>query len=178
MNKLFLHKPTLEELYYREKILSDPYTMDYNKGYNLDGDDYDNETGCIKFSVEKWSDWYNWFVLGEPERFYAYIVSKKDNTFIGEVNLHKNIQNNWYDVGIVIEEKYQGNKYASEALNLLLKQAFDVFDADAVHNDFEYSRKAAVKAHLNAGFSIVGEHNDICDLLITKSDYYKKLKNK
>ena len=38
MNRLELHVPTIEELDYRQRIMSDPKTMSYNKGYDLDLD--------------------------------------------------------------------------------------------------------------------------------------------
>ena len=49
MNRLYLHIPRLEELDYRQKILLQPDTMAYNKGFHLQFIDYDNETGCIYF---------------------------------------------------------------------------------------------------------------------------------
>ena len=47
MNRLELYVPTIEELDYRQKIMSDPETMSYNKGYDLDFDGYHKDTGCI-----------------------------------------------------------------------------------------------------------------------------------
>lgn len=46
---LYLHIPAYEELWYRQKIIQDPDTMSYNKGYDLNFNDYDKETGCIDF---------------------------------------------------------------------------------------------------------------------------------
>ncbi|MBS4538491.1 hypothetical protein GOQ27_08445 [Clostridium sp. D2Q-11] len=48
--RLFLHVPSFEELEYRQKILAQPNTMAYNRGYNLESDNYDNKTGCIDFN--------------------------------------------------------------------------------------------------------------------------------
>ena len=77
MDELFyLHIPTCEELWYREKILQDADTMSYNRGYHLNVAGYDNETGCIAFPKEEWKNWYEYFIGQEPERFYAYIVRK------------------------------------------------------------------------------------------------------
>lgn len=78
---------------------------------------------------------------------------KNSVTDLGEVNLHLNPNSDWYDMGIVIEEKYRGKDYATEALKLLLKEAFEVLGAKAVHNDFESVRSADVKTHLSAGFT-------------------------
>ena len=89
MNRLELHVPTIEELDYRQKIMSDPETMSYNKGYDLGFDGYHSDTGCINFPESEWQDWYEYFVGYEPERFYAYIKRKADGAFIGEVNVHQ-----------------------------------------------------------------------------------------
>lgn len=64
---LKLHIPEYSELWYRQKIMNDPDTMSYNKGYNIDFDGYDKETGCIAFPEQKWADWYDYFVGNEPE---------------------------------------------------------------------------------------------------------------
>lgn len=172
-NQLHLHIPELSELWYRRQILSDASTMDYNKEYNLNFEGYHNDTGCIDFPEEQWEMWYNWFVCGNPERFYAYIVRNGDNAFIGEVNIHKSSKD-WYDMGIVIESKYRGNGYSTEALRLLLTEAFEKLSVLEVHNDFEKSRISAIKAHLSAGFVIESEKNEIVHLCITKEQYFAK----
>lgn len=170
-NKISLHTPTYDELWYRQKLLSDTETMSYNKGYDLGFDGYDNETGCIDFPQCQWKSWYNYFIGNEPERYYAYIVCKDDNAFIGEVNLHKNNAADWYDMGIVLEAKYRGKGYAVEALKLLLNYAFHLLGAKAVHNDFEEARAAAIKTHLSARFSEYSRHDGIIELVITREQY-------
>ena len=173
-NKLCLHIPTFEELWYRQKLLSDAKTMSYNKGYDLNMDTYCKETGCIDFPESKWQDWYNYFIGQEPTRFYAYIVNQ--GVFVGEVNVHKNEKANWYDMGIVIEAKHRGKGYAVDTLKLLLQYAFEKLGAEAVHNDFEDSRTAAIKTHLSAGFSEYKRENGIIELLITKEQYQQSFR--
>ncbi|ABX41334.1 GNAT family N-acetyltransferase [Lachnoclostridium phytofermentans] len=170
-NRLHLYTPKLSELWYRKQILSDPDTMSYNKGYELNFAGYNNHTGCIDFPKSQWEGWYNWFINNEPDRFYAYIV-RNDGEFIGEVNLHKSKQGDWYDMGVVIENKYRCNGYATEAIKLLLKQAFDIFGVNAVHNDFEINRKSAAQAHLSAGFIEYKEEKGVIKLVITREHYY------
>lgn len=171
---LKLHIPEYSELWYRQKIMNDPDTMSYNKGYNIDFDGYDKETGCIAFPEQKWADWYDYFVGNEPERFYAYVVRKSDGEFIGEVNVHKSKDDNRYEMGIVIEAKYRGKGYSCEALWLLLQRAFEDMNAEAVHNDFEEERTAAAKTHLSAGFTEYRKENGIIELLITKEQYFRQ----
>lgn len=109
---LYLHVPAYEELWYRQKIMQDPDTMSYNKGYDLNFDGYDKLTGCIAFPEKEWAHWYSYFIGQEPVRFYAYIVRESDGEFIGEVNVHINENDDWYHMGIVLEAKYRGKGYS------------------------------------------------------------------
>lgn len=169
--KLHLHIPRYDELDYRQAILFQPETMNYNRGYELNLSDYNNTTGCIDFPPTKWKDWYNYWIDNEPNRYYAYIAKNEDDAFVGEVNLHLNPNSEWYDMGIVIEGKHRRKAYAIEALKLLLKEAFEVLGAKAVHNDFESIRSAAVKTHLSAGFTKYKEKDGILEFVITEDQY-------
>ena len=171
---LYLHIPAYEELWYRQKIMQDPDTMSYNKNHDLNFDSYDKTTGCIAFPEQEWEDWYSYFIGQEPQRFYAYIVRESDGAFIGEVNVHRNVDANWYEMGIVLEAKYRGKGYAVAALRLLLQHAFEKMNADAVHNDFEEERSAAVQTHLSAGFTRYRQENRILELLITREQYFRQ----
>jgi len=173
-NQLHLHIPESSKLWYRKQMLSDAATMDYNKGYNLIFQGYHNDTGCIDFPEEQWKKWYNWFVCGKPERFYAYIVRNCDNAFIGEVNVHKSSDEEWYCMGIVLESTYRGRGYAIEALHLLLTETFENLSALGIHNDFEKSRTSAIKAHLSASFVVNNEENGIVHLCITREQYFAR----
>ena len=168
---LTLHVPAYDELWYRRKLSEDPATMGYNKGYDLPFAGYDRETGCIAFPPSEWADWYAYFIGQEPLRYYAYIMRERDGAFLGEVNLHKEPDAPWYEMGIVLEAAHRGKRYAVPALRLLLRQAFDVLHAEAVHNDFEVSRAAAIRTHLAAGFTEYRRENGVIELLITKEQY-------
>ncbi len=164
MSGISLHVPEYIELRYRKKLLADPDTMRYNKGCG-------SENGCIDFPEEKWRSWYDYWIAGTSERFYAYI--ELDGEFIGEVNLYRNRDNDFYDMGIVIENRYRGNGYAAKALDLLLETAFGELGASSVHNEFESSRAAALRLHLNAGFSVIGEEKHIVRLSLTAAQYFQ-----
>lgn len=171
MSRLCLHVPELNELWYRKKLMEDPETMSYNRGYDLDFAGYDKGTGCIAFPEEEWESCYNYFVGNEPERFYAYLVNTENGEFVGEVNAHKSVGHDWYDMGIVIEAKHRGKGYANEGLRLLLHHAFIDMGAMALHNSFEKSRNAALKAHEHAGFCKYSEENGVIELAITKERF-------
>lgn len=174
MGKLFLHVPAYEELSYRQRLLSDPETMAYDRGCEPGFDGYHPDTGCIDFPESAWRDWYDWFVGAEPERWYAYIVRETDGAFLGEVNLHRAPGAARYDMGVVLEAQYRGRGYAEEALSLLLRQAFDGLRAQAVHNEFEETREAALRTHLACGFREIERGNGMVILEITEAEYRER----
>ena len=168
-----LYKPLLNDLWYRKQLLSDPETMSYNRGYELGFPGYHSKTGCIDFPESDWEAWFRWFCQSEPQRYYAYIVRCSDDVFLGEVNLHQNVSGNWYDMGIVLEAAFRGKGYSTEALRLLLTEAFDRLGASEVRNDFEPERSAALKAHLAAGFSVIGEEDGVVQVHVTAEDFQR-----
>ena len=170
---LRLHTPGFDELWYRQRMMSDPATMSYNAGYDLGFDGYHNDTGCIDFPEEKWRGWYDRFIGREPEKFYAYVVCKEDGAFVGEVVLRQEGAPGRYEMGVVIEACHRGKGYSAEAMRLLMDTAFNKLNAQVVCNDFERSRAAALKLHLNAGFEIVSE-DDCVHLELTRERYLKR----
>ena len=165
MTELTLHIPSERELSYRGYLISDEATMLYNMGYGDNG-------GCTYHkTAEELHEWYQYWKT--PDRFYAYIQRAEDRVFIGEVNLHKNEKNDWFEMGIIIEAKYRGMGYSVPALSLLLEHAFTKMNAGAVHNDFEESRKAAINLHLKVGFIETSDKDGMVDFLITKGQYEK-----
>jgi len=172
-----LYVPKLEELDYRQKILSQEGTMSYNKGHDINNKNYHKETGCIDFPNSEWESWYKAWVTNKPERFYAYIKRSTDKKFIGEVNLHFDAEHDWYEMGIVIEENCRGNCYSVAAVKSLLKIAFEEFNANGVHNNFEYNRHNAIQAHVDAGFRIIDNYEGFVDVYISKTQYLDSLES-
>ncbi|MDE5546749.1 MAG: GNAT family N-acetyltransferase [Anaeroplasmataceae bacterium] len=177
MCQIELYIPKKEELWYRKRMMEDPKTMDYNKGYFLDSKNYYNDTGCILFPKEDWDDWYEYFINNEPKRYYAYILRKNDHTFLGEVCLRKIDDTKEYEMGIVIESIHRNNGYSKVAMKLLMEIAFEKFHAETVRNTFEEERTAALHLHLNAGFSILNKNDNIVHLQLTKEQYFKQNKS-
>lgn len=173
-NKVYFHVPKFEELMYRQKIMSQPDTMNYNRGYDVSYEGYHKDTGCIDFPKDKWKNWYSNRVDKKPKYFYAYITREEDNSFIGEVNLNLSDKYKYYDMGIVIEAKYRGLGYSLEALKKLMEVAFEKYGALEVHNDFETTRKSATAIHNAVGFNIIDEVNGIAKLVITRDDYLSR----
>ena len=69
-----LYAPKIEDLWFREKILSDEKTMSYNRSWG----------GIIPFPQYQWKQWYSQWIANKDNRyFYRYI--QKDDKFVGEV---------------------------------------------------------------------------------------------
>lgn len=172
MEKLELYIPALNELWFYQKMLSDPETMSYNADYDIDYEGYHKDTGCIDFPKSKWAEWYKHWVGNEPERFYAYIKRSSDGEWIGDVNFHYTQSQEWWDMGIVIYAPYRGKGYAAPALRLMLEHAFRDCSVTRLHNSFESQRCAALKSHLKAGFRDAGVENGIQHLILTRDEYF------
>lgn len=68
MEQLQLYIPKLEDLWFREKMMSDPVTMSYNKGWDVKYPGYHRDTGCVDFPREQWESWYRDWINREPQR--------------------------------------------------------------------------------------------------------------
>ncbi len=173
MERLRLHIPDLSELWYRQKLLSDPDTMYFNRT--------SDSSGCIDFAEDGFSDWYKYWIKGFPMRYYAYIVRISDGSFIGELWLYKNdivgFYEDYYKMGIIIENKFRRVGYGREALELLLDVAFCELGAASVNNFFESYRSEALKVHLNSGFKVDSVKNHICNVSITAREYFNNRKS-
>ncbi len=163
--------PKLEDLWFYQKMMSDPATMSYNANWDVDYDGYHKDTGCIDFPESEWKDWYERMIGREPERFYAYIKRCSDGAWIGDVNFHYTPSRARYDMGIVIYAPYRGKGYALPALKLMLDHAFRDCGISRIHNDFEDTRTAARYIHKKAGFKEMGVVDGILQLMITREDF-------
>ena len=72
------HKPLLEELRFRQQLLSDEQTMAYNARWG----------GAVGFPQERWAGWYSRWVEHPDRRFYAYLYSEEEKAFVGEAAYH------------------------------------------------------------------------------------------
>lgn len=166
MSKIELHIPKENELEYRQYLISDKETMNYNIGYGDDG------TGCYYQTLEQVQKWYkNW--NNGSDNYYAYIIRKEDNTPIGEVDIHWSGYCQKYIIGIVIDAKYRGNGYAEEALNLLCDVAFNKLKLDKIYDDFPATRLSAEKAFSKVGF--VREDDEFVVLIKEKYNQIRKV---
>ena len=159
-----LYIPTLQDLWFYQKMLSDPETMAYNYPWG----------GCIDFPETEWAAWHDHWTDKEPARFYAYI--QVDGKWIGDVNFHYTPEKDWWDMGIVIYAPYRGKGHAFPALQLLADRAFRVCGISRLHNEFEDTRSAALHIHQKLGFRDAGLVNGFRQLILTKEDYFYKIR--
>lgn len=171
MEKLELYVPAKDELWFYQKMLSDPDTMSYNANLELEYEGYHKDTGCIDFPKSEWAEWHEYWTNNQPQRFYAYIRRTSDGAWVGDVNFHYTHENDWWDMGIVIFAPYRNKGYAVSALRLLAYHAFRNCGIAKLHNEFETSRRAALKCHLAAGFRETGAVNGVCHLILTKEEF-------
>ncbi len=180
-SKVFLYVPNFDELDYYEYILRDPYTMNYNAGYDLNLKGYEKDTGCINsFDNLKWYKRQ----INDKNRYFAYVVSKEDNIPIGYVNFHFDEEKLKHSCGVIIEYKYRNKGYGKDALKELLKIAFDEYNLNSLVNTISYNRTFALKLFMGVGFKDIKEdfhikkfdnNERVITLEITKDSYNKKV---
>lgn len=177
MDEMELYVPKLEDLWFRQKLMSDAETMSYNANWDVKWDGYHKDTGCIDFPESEWAKWHEYWTGKEPERFYAYIKRCFDGTWVGEVNFHYTPEKDWWDMGIVICARYRGMGYSVPALRLMLNHAFFDCGIGRLHNDFEVERPFGLRCHLAAGFRATGVEDGFQHVMITKEEYLQDNKS-
>ena len=134
-------KPELQDLWFKQVLLSDPETMAYNRAWG----------GTIPFPEERWSAWYDrWIRCPESERFYRYLRDE-DGAFVGEIAYHLDTEDNRYLADVLIHAKYRGRGYGSQGLIMLCKTAKEngipvLYDEIAIDNP-------AIRLFLRSGFT-------------------------
>ncbi len=154
MRNIELVIPRLKEYSYEQKLESDPKTMSYNAGYEVSYSGYHYDTGCIDFFEDMWIETYE--KRKKENRYFAYIKDWDINEYVGYVNYHYNKNDDIYECGIVIEDKYRGNGYAKPALKLLVREA-SRNGAHYLYDTFEKDREKALKTFTDIGFEIYKE---------------------
>lgn len=152
MHNISLYIPELKDLWYEEKLQSDPETMSYNAGYDVSYYGYHYDTGCIDFPESRWEEVYNKRI--KENKFFAYIKDNDLNEFIGYCNYHYNKNENRYECGVLIDSKYRGKGYSSDALNLLCDTARSN-GIKELYDNFEIDRGNTLKLFESVGFKVV-----------------------
>lgn len=151
--RLYLKVPEFEELWYRKKLLSDPKTMEFNKGYDNEEEYYNYDNGTIDFDERQWDDFYKKWIVNNKKNFYAYIVRKYDKKFIGEIKFTQE-ERKGLDVNIILEDAARGFHYSYDALNLLSKEAFEKRKINKLSKVVAEKVYDSVAAFSEAGYTI------------------------
>ena len=143
--KLTLYVPTLDDLWFRRRMLEDPETMAYNHAWG----------GTIPWPRENWQPWYeHWVVHPEGEQFYRYLQDEDTGDFVGEIAYHRNEQG-LCQANVIVFASCRGRGYGREGLRLLCQAAKEngfcaLYDDIAADN-------SAVGLFLSEGFELVEE---------------------
>ena len=141
-----LVKPLLEELSFREELLSDEKTMAFNEVFG----------GIIIFPKMKWEAWYRkWIGDNSNKYYYRYIKDVESNKFIGEVAYHLEEESERYLCDIIILAKYRHQGYGTKALKLLIDEAKN--NGIKVLYDEIFNDNPSINLFLKIGFEIVEE---------------------
>lgn len=165
--RVYLHVPDVDEMWYRRRLLMDEATMGFNAGREA-SEGYDAATGCVNFPQSKWQAWYDGHIDNEPEKFFAFIARKADLEFVGWVSLSREGED--YEIEVVVEDQYRRQGYGSEAMELVLQVAFEVCNAPKVASEFASAREAAVKLCEKAGFKAENK-GDMVRMTMTHDEF-------
>ncbi|MBR4270796.1 MAG: GNAT family N-acetyltransferase [Clostridia bacterium] len=155
MKKVELYVPSIEEFGFRQELLSDPNTMEYNKGEKVSYMGYHYDTGCIDFPKERWKDFEE--KMKNPNFFYAYIKDLDTQEFVGEISFKLDSSIGKANLGIIIKADKRGQGYMKPSIKLLIKEARMrkiKFLADSV----SASREAALHNFYKLGFKKINEY--------------------
>ena len=138
---LTVYKPVCEDLWFRERMLSDTETMAYNHAWG----------GTVPFPQEQWKEWYDhWVANTDGKRYYRYVKNETDE-FIGEIAYHYDPGINGCIADIIVYAEYRGNGYGGLAIEALCSAAKEngisvLYDDIAIDNP-------AVDLFIRHGFS-------------------------
>lgn len=130
---IVLYQPRLEDLWFREKFMSDEATMSYNHAWG----------GTIPFPESKWPGWYDYWVINhDNKRFYRYLLRPepdKLDEFVGEAAYHFDEDRRIWIADVIVASMYRGRGYGSQGLNLLCRAAAEngidvLYDDMAIDN--------------------------------------------
>lgn len=154
--KLALHVPTIEELWFRQKMMADPETMAYNRAWG----------GTIPWPQEAWPAWFDhWIARPEGERFYRYLKDEETGAFVGEIAYHWDREADMCLANVIVFAPHRGRGFGRAGLRLLCEAA-KAQGVDVLFDDMARDNPA-MDLFLSEGFELVEEREKI--ILLKKS---------
>ena len=129
---LSTYKPKLKDLWFRQKMLSDERTMEYNHAWG----------GTIEFPKEQWTEWYDHWVANAGTKRYYRFLKNAEGEFIGEIAYHYDSCTNGFMADVIIHADFRGNGYGSKALDMLCSAAKEN-GISALYDDISIDNPAA-----------------------------------
>lgn len=142
--------PSLQELRFRELLLSDEETMAYNAAWG----------GTIPFPEEKWESWYSrWLEVPENRRYYRYLYEPELYAFVGEIAYHYDEERNIYLCDVIVLAKYRGRGFGTAGIDLICKAAKEN-GIDTLYDDIA-ANNPSYRLFLKNGFTVDYKNNDV-----------------
>ena len=110
------HKPTLDELWFRENLLADVNTMSYNAAWG----------GTIPFPKKNWAKWYDtWLGGSEYRHYYRYLYDTDSRSFVGEIAYHYDDSREIHICDVIVSAKHRNRGFGTIGIRLLCEAAKD-----------------------------------------------------
>ena len=143
-------KPELEDLWFRESMMSDRETMSYNDVWG----------GTIPFPKEDWDEWYTlWVRNSGQERYYRYLKDDANKVFVGEISYHFDKLRNIYICDVIIKAEFRKQGFGTQGIQLLCEAA-KANGVEALYDNIAADNPSA-HLFLKNGFSIEFQNDEI-----------------
>ena len=143
-------KPELEDLWFRESMMSDRETMSYNDAWG----------GTIPFPKEDWDEWYTlWLRNSGQERYYRYLKDDANKVFVGEISYHFDKLRNIYLCDVIIKAEFRRQGFGMQGIQLLCEAA-KANGVKVLYDDIA-ADNPSTHLFLKNGFSIEFQNDEI-----------------
>ena len=143
-------KPELEDLWFRESMMSDRETMSYNDVWG----------GTIPFPKEDWDEWYTlWVRNSGHDRYYRYLKDNANKVFVGEISYHFDKLRNIYLCDVIIKAEFRKQGFGTQGIQLLCEAA-KANGVKALYDDIA-ADNPSTHLFLKNGFSIEFQNDEI-----------------
>ena len=146
---LTLVKPAFDELWFREKLMTDEENMSYNARWG----------GTIPFPEDKRESWYkSWVRNPGTDHYYRYLMNP-ENEYVGKIAYYYDELRDIYLFDVIILAQYRNCGYGTDALQQLCT-AVKNNGISVLHNDIA-ADNSSYKLFLKNGFDIEYQNEEV-----------------